>query len=133
MKRGVFVMAVALALLGCIGGGVAVAQDVTVVNVPIKFTVGQKVMEPGRYELQMNDDRSAITLTPARGPAIFVPTITRLAAMQPIGQGKVVFDKVGEAYYLSEIWLPTEDGFLVKDTKQPHQHHVVSAEKKKIS
>ncbi len=133
MKRGVFVIAIALALLGCIGGGVAVAQDVTIVNVPIRFTVGQKVMEPGRYELRLNDDRSAIMLTPARGPAIFVPTITRLAALQPLVDARIVFDKVGDAYYLSEVWLPTEDGFLVKDTKQPHQHHIVNAEKKKTS
>ncbi len=131
MNRGVFVIAVALALVAGIAGA-AVAQDVTVVNVPMKFTVGTKTMEPGRYELRLNDERTMVTMSPAaKGAGIVIPTITRLAVQQPIADGKIVFDKVGDMYYLSEIWLPTEDGFLVKDTKQPHQHHIVSGEKKK--
>jgi hypothetical protein len=132
MNRGVFVMAVVLALVVGFGGSAAVAQEVTVVNVPMKFTVGTKTMEPGKYELRLNDERTMVMLTPAgRGAAVVIPTITRLAAQQPIADGKMVFDKVGDSYDLSEIWLPTEDGFLVKDTKQPHQHHILSAEKKK--
>ena len=131
MKRGMVVLVIVLALVGIVGPSAAIAQDVTIVNLPFKFTVGNKVLNPGRYELRLSEDRSMITLTPEKGSAMMVPTITRLAIQQPITDGKVIFDRVGEEYYLSEVWLPEEDGFLVRDTKQPHKHHTVNAEKKK--
>ncbi len=124
-------MAIALALVGIVGSSAAIAQEATIVNLPFKFTVGSKVLNPGKYEVKLSEDRTMITLTPEKGVAMMVPTITRLAMQQPINDGKVIFDKVGEDYYLSEVWLPDEDGFLVRDTKQPHKHHTVNAEKKK--
>ncbi len=131
MKRAVFLAVAILAIVGVVGSTAAYAQDVTIVNIGFKFTVGNKVMQPGKYEVRLNDDRSAISLIPERGQAIFIPAITRLALQHPITDGRLVFDVVGEQYVLSEVWLPVEDGFLVHDTRQPHKHHVLNAEKKK--
>lgn len=131
MKRGVFVLVLALALVAVVGGSVAVAQDVTIVNVPFKFTVANKVMNPGKYEVRVNEDRTMIMVTPEKGNAVMVPAITRLGMQQQLTDAKLIFDRVGDLYTLSEVWLPAEDGYLVHDTKQAHQHHIVPAEKKK--
>jgi hypothetical protein len=130
MKRGVL-LAVTVALLVIVGGGAAYAQDVANVNVPFKFNVGKVVLNPGKYQVTVAADESVITLTPEHGAAVATPTLTRLAQHTVMADAKLVFDKVGEQYALSEVWLPTEDGYLVHDTKGPHKHHIVTAEPKK--
>jgi len=130
MKRAVLLIVAAVALVGTVGGGALYAQDVSIVTIPFQFTANNKVMAPGKYEITVTDP-TTITLTPVKGPAVFVPTITRLAQhAKPITEAEVVFDKVGDQYRLSELWVPSEDGFLIADTKQAHQHHIVKGTKK---
>ncbi len=119
---------VAVILLGAVGQ--AFAQDESIVNVPFSFTVDNKVMPAGRYELQLTD-QGMMTLTPPKGAPIAVPIITRLAAQKGEPDARLVFDKVENTYYLSEAWFPPADGFMIRDTKQPHTHHVLKTEKKK--
>jgi hypothetical protein len=131
MKRGVLLAAVTVALLVIVGGSAAYAQDVATVNVPFKFNVGKSILNPGKYEVTVAADQRTITLTPEHGNATVTPAITRLAQQMVMSDAKLVFDKVGEQYALSEVWLPTEDGYLVHDTKAPHQHHILTGEMKK--
>ncbi len=129
MKRALLLILGAALLLGTMGGGVAVAQT-AIVNVPFQFTANHKVMQPGKYEITLTD-AAVISIVPVKGPAIFVPTITRLAQHgSPMVDAEVVFDKLENEYALSEVWLPGEDGFLVMDTKAPHKHHVLKGTKK---
>jgi hypothetical protein len=130
MKRALLLIVAAMVLVGTMGGGMASAQDVAIVNIPFQFTANHKVMMPGKYEITVTDN-TVISVTPQKGAALFVPTITRLAQHgKPMTEAEIVFDKMGEQYTLSEVWLPTEDGFLVNDLKQPHQHHVLKGTKK---
>ncbi len=130
-KRGLLVV-VLLGLTMLAGATLCYADEAATVNIPFKFTVGKTVLEPGKYELMMADDVSAaLTLTPARGAATLTPYITRLAAPEPpLKEPRFVFDKVGDEYILSEIWLPDRDGFLIHDTRQPHSHRAVKGTKK---
>jgi hypothetical protein len=43
----------------------------------------------------------------------------------------VIFDKFGDSYYVSEVWVPDRDGFVVGGTKEVHTHHAVKIYKKK--
>ncbi len=38
----------------------------------------------------------------------------------------LVFDKVGDTYLLSELWIPGEDGYLLQITKGAHEHIVLN-------
>jgi hypothetical protein len=38
-----------------------------------------------------------------------------------------VFDRVGDERFLSEVWLPGEDGYLVRGTAAQHQHDIVNS------
>jgi hypothetical protein len=54
----------------------------------------------------------------------FLLVLTRLAAPHAkLPEGRLVFDKVGDTYTLSEMWLPDKDGFLLHATKEKHTHH----------
>jgi hypothetical protein len=37
----------------------------------------------------------------------------------------IVFDKVGEVYTLSEVWIPGTDGWLLFSTKGKHEHKTI--------
>jgi hypothetical protein len=130
LKRRVTRLIVGLALVALFGNvGAVYAQEISTANIPFSFTVDNKVMPAGKYEVSVSDP-SLLTLTPAKGPAIVIPVITRLAA-QGGAESKVVFDKVDNTYYLSEVWFPPRDGFMVRSTKEPHTHNVVKGEKKR--
>ncbi len=130
MKRLLVLTAAVVALVGIVS---VYAQDVAIMNMPFKFTVGKSVMQPGKYRVTVSPDESMIMVTPERGQAVMAAAITRLAQHVPLPDARLVFDRVGEEYTLSEIWLPGQDGYLVHDTKVPHKHHIIKAEPKTTS
>ncbi len=96
-------------------------------NIPFQFTAAGKVLPAGDYTLVPDLDNQLVRVEPSKGTGVALPVITRIAAgvHSTATDAHAVFDKVGNTYFLSEIWLPNEDGFLVHVTKGPHQHHVL--------
>jgi hypothetical protein len=112
------------------------AQNVTFITVDFPFVVQGKPAPAGTYVLRLNPDMSGFTLTQTDTPAptdtIAVESMTRLAAMDPPrGTPHAVFDKKGGTFFLSEIWLPDEDGWLVYPTSGRHTHRSVELKNKK--
>jgi hypothetical protein len=86
---------------------------------------GKTTFPAGKYRIG-SDEQGNITITPERGAAVAVESITRLAAPEkPMTDARLVFDNVGGQRYLSEVWLPDEDGYLLRDTRQKHTHETV--------
>lgn len=105
---------------------VAHAQVEVVSSVPFAFKVGNTVHPAGHYTLRTNDADMTIQITPAHGKQTVALVETRLGAPEhPLGEGRLVFDKVGDVYYLSEVWTPGDDGFLLHATKAKHTHVAV--------
>jgi hypothetical protein len=114
-----------------VGPAMASAQDMVIADVPVKFMAAGKAHDPGKYELRATEDLMAVELVPPAGPAEPMLTITRLAGHEEsAAEGRLVFDKVGETYYLSELWIPGSDGFLLHATKGTHTHHTIKIHKK---
>ena len=100
-----------------------------VTQVPFEFGAGDKTFPAGTYkivhrpggmpELQLRSEDG-------KNNASLVP-ITRLARqhMGDAPKASLVFDTVGTQRFLSEVWLPGQDGFLVRETKDTHEHAVV--------
>lgn len=125
----VMVMAAMVACL-CGAHSVAYAQDLLTSNIPFKFTVGNKTLEPGKYQLRANDSEEAIEI---HGPGKNVDSMivmTRLSSAPRGGsEGSLVFDKVGDQYFLSEMWVPGTDGYLLYAAKGKHTHEKVPLQK----
>jgi hypothetical protein len=119
MKRRVLVMLAATALLFVALPAASYAQETADVTISFPFVAEGKTMPPGHYELQLNTEATAFTLTAVpKETGVFVMAITRLAAADPPATDThLTFDKVGSTYYLSEVWLPGEDGYLVYAAK----------------
>ncbi len=97
-------------------------------NVPFEFTVGAKVLPAGQYQFVRQTGDASIRVTGAdKGQAAVAMVVTRLwGGIHTSPQdAHLVFDKVGNSAFLSEIWIPGIDGFLVHSTKGKHEHQTV--------
>jgi hypothetical protein len=59
-----------------------------------------------------------------------IPVVTRLARRNGSSDDNgptLVFDRVGKTHALSEVWLPGQDGYLVKGTPEKHEHDIVGS------
>jgi hypothetical protein len=121
-------MAAVVALVGATSR--ASAQGILQANIPFKFTVSGKTHDAGKYECRVLDDDQTLEFTGPAKAGGFVQVMTRLAAPEAsLADGRLVFDKVGDTYFLSEMWLPGQDGFLVHAARERHTHHVVKLQK----
>jgi hypothetical protein len=97
-------------------------------TIPFEFRVGDKSFPAGEYRiLHQPHQMPALRLESADGKVnMGLNPIERLARqhMADPPKGSLVFDKVGEKRFLSEIWMPGEDGYLLPPTKQAHLDEV---------
>ncbi len=95
------------------------------VKVPFEFTVGSKVLPAGDYAVDRDD--ANLKFSAKKGPVTRVPILTRLAQLNNSPQSfTLVFDKAEDGCrFLSEVWTPGQDGFLVLNNAKKHTHEVV--------
>lgn len=117
----------AFALAFALVGSSAWAADLKI-DVPFAFMVGAKSMPAGQYIVQTESpDVNSITLRALKGgESAFVLAQTRLADRDnPV----VVFDKMGDTYYLSEVHPGVTDGFAIQGATGKHTHVKISPKK----
>ena len=109
-------------------------------NVPFAFSVGDTTLPAGKYEIKMLDDRTPnlLILRSADGDTsvIFGTENAQRRDNQPAQKTELVFNKVGDKYFLSQIWVSGSssgsevpklrvDKRLAGDGSQPKEHSVV--------
>ncbi len=102
-----------------------------VANVDFAFIANGKSLPAGSYEFRtegISGSTLVATNTQTR-QSIVIPILTTVSPRQQ-NLAEVVFDKAGTGYYLSEVYFPGEDGFLVQGATVKHTHTVVKASKK---
>jgi hypothetical protein len=123
-----FPFVIAACVVGlALAGSMAWASSEIAVNIPFSFMVKDKEMPAGHYEIQSEGDQEARLLVRSKDGkgSTFVPVIERLAdtgAKEPT----VVFDRIGNKRYLSEVHIPGSDGFLVGIIKGEEKHEVLT-------
>lgn len=108
------------------------AQNATgtiVSTIPFEFMVGDQAFPSGEYRIsRQSKSETDLQIRSADGKFQSALTpITRLGR-QHVGdapKASLVFDKVDEKHYLSEVWILGQDGYLLRGTKDGHQHEVV--------
>jgi hypothetical protein len=117
-------------LLGA-GGVFAAGRPIADATISFGFSVAGTPEPAGKYEILL-EDPSFGTLMLRNidgGKPIVVPFTTRLA-MRGGDQDTLVFDKVGDKYYLSEIHLSDCDGYFLPGAPGQHTHTQVKVHKK---
>jgi hypothetical protein len=109
----------------------AYGQTAVKANIPFAFTAGTKALPAGSYEVYPVPSAAGVVDVRMRSAdgktAVLVPVITRLSgAIHTTPQDShLVFDKVGENFSLSEVWIPGSDGYVLSTTAKQHEHRVI--------
>jgi hypothetical protein len=135
----------ALCLLVVGGGIVANAQINSVpqleINVPFAFAVGDAKLPAGRYEIRTPEDVSPNVLeirsVDRRMAVIFDTEAAETRGDQIENKTEIIFDKVGDQYFLRQIWVSGSSSGselrtsrmekrLASGNTQPERHSLVA-------
>lgn len=125
MRKQFLALAAVCAMVLGLAGSVAWAAGGVAVDIPFSFMVKGKAMAAGHYEIRAEGNDSSRLVVRGGGGIVMVQVIERLAdtgAKEP----KIVFDKVDNKNYLSEVHIPGGDGFLVGIAKGKETHVVLT-------
>ncbi len=116
MKRNLFGALMTLVAAFAIAVPLVHAQTIMSGNVPFAFSVGQRQLPAGAYEVRDIGDRA--TVIAAKDGDAKVLGIYAYAGPSKADQTKLVFDKVGDHYFLREIWTSARgQGLAVPESK----------------
>ncbi len=105
------------------------AADRVRANIPFQFVVEGKTLPAGEYDFIRKTNEAYIQVAAVKkGPTVDVLVITRLSGdiHTTSRDAHVVFDKVGDTFYLSELWIAGTDGYLLRATKEKHEHRTIN-------
>ncbi len=130
MKTKIAVLAALVVLLATAAGFSQMMEKVRA-NIPFSFVVMGKTLPAGEYDFTRIGLDNAIMVSPVTAKAssaVEALVLTRLgqAIHTTPKDSHIVFDKVGNTYYLSEFWVSGVDGFVLYVTNQKHEHRSVN-------
>jgi hypothetical protein len=104
MKR--ITVGILLALASVFATGAASAADRAVqANVPFDFTVGDRLLPAGTYTI--GSLTSGVIVIRSKDNKFSLMTTTSPDSNESVHGGKLVFDRYGDQYFLSEVLCPT--------------------------
>ena len=112
MKQQIFKLTAIFAIfLGLAVTGVqAQAASKVEVNIPFEFSAGKTTLQPGVYSIKRMSG-NYLTLQSADGEsAVILNAPLNLTSSNPESVERLVFNKYGDEYYLSQIWLTADTG-----------------------
>ncbi len=120
-----------LMVLMVAAAGFAQGPPPVTAKIDFSFMVQDKVLPAGDYTFTRDEYSKIFRISDGKKHDALASIITRLAVPLNISseQNYIVFDETGGKYYLSEIWLPGEDGYLVYSTPGKHTHKVVPSKR----
>jgi hypothetical protein len=107
MKKQAFGILTILSLVLTIAAVSVFAQSPVTVNIPFSFTVGDKSLPAGEYIAQPNrrDSRNVWSLEAKNVKASVLFGTFAVQANDTQEKTKLVFDKYGDQYFLSQVWI----------------------------
>ncbi len=127
MKTKVLALSSIAFLVVFLSGSIAFTGSL-VAKIDFPFKAAGKELPAGKYMIKLMDVGDLEIMNLDTGKAIACSYLTRLASRDD-GKALLVFDKVGDQYYLSEIFEADIDGFALKGVEQKHTHVKVPASK----
>lgn len=137
--RRAFILASFLVLV-TVSSASAQSDRQTIIHIPFNFSVGEKSFTAGKYIIQRNRKDSDTVWVIKRkdnvGSAVMLTQSVR--ANEPAENTRLVFNRYGDLYFLSEFWVPgsntgrevntsdREKG-LDKSLASTRQEHVLTA------
>ena len=96
-----------------------------VFNAEFEFSAGGRNFPIGQYKIMHEENSPWVVITAKSGAVTKLKIITVLARDSVSTPSRLVFDKVGNDRFLSEVWFRDQDGLLLVGTKKTHEHVIV--------
>jgi len=122
-------MILTVGFFALLAAAAAYGQNATIrAQIDFPFIVEGKTLPAGTYDFALDDTASVFKVTDGGKDMAVAQVLTRVAAGMHTSpaDGHVVFDKMGEAYTLAEIWIPGQDGYVLAVTKAKHEHRIIN-------
>jgi hypothetical protein len=85
-------------------------------------------MSAGACQLTREGPDLSLSIRSASGKnRLNLPVLTRDSSSEQ--SVRAVFDRAGDTRFLSEVWLPSEDGLLLRVSSKEHVHEVLAPKK----
>lgn len=101
MKRNMFGALMTLIVAFAVATPMVHAQTIMTANVPFAFSVGQQQLPAGAYAVR---EVGSATLIENRDGQDRVLGLYQSAGPSKVDETKLVFDKIGDHYFLRQIW-----------------------------
>lgn len=136
MKLRAILMAAAVATTILASTRVASAQQQLVATIPFDFAAGAASLPAGDYTVQATEGNGMLRLMNRDNPAIsaFVPA-NAAVANDIQTQSKLVFNRYGDRYFLSQVWTAGESRGkqLVKSAREKESAMVAQADRGQVT
>jgi hypothetical protein len=112
MRKQVHKIAAILGIfLGLAAAGVQAQTPSKVeVNIPFQFSAGKTTLKPGVYSIdRMSGNLLRLRTTDGKSAVILNAPVTHSSTDSEAGE-RLVFNKYGDQYFLSQIWLSVDSG-----------------------
>ena len=122
-----FVGIIALAFVSALAAS-AQNQRSLVVNIPFDFTVKGKTLPAGEYIVSRGNltDKTGLTLQRRDGKANAIVVTMNVEARDSQKQSRLVFNRYGEHYFLSQVWTSGES--LGRELFKTNQERSIESE-----
>ncbi len=111
--KNLFLLVATMTVLAIAGGNAAQAQvaDPVVADIPFGFTVRDTTFPAGEYTIKRLDsvDTGVMEIRSADGNETLIFLVGSVKAKKEPNQTELVFDRVGDQYFLSEIFEAEND------------------------
>jgi hypothetical protein len=127
MKKNI-VAAISLTVLLAATSGFSQSHKIRT-KIAVEFSAAGTTFPAGQYDFVYDAGHRVVTVRGTDNALVAqVPIITWLAgAMHTTPKDShVVFDKIGDKYFLSELWIAGMDGIDLLSTKEKHEHEIVN-------
>ena len=105
------------------------APSKVIAAISFDFHVGKEVLPAGTYSFSVGDKEGIVTVTNEASGKSYVATVLTRISQWPGNATSVVFDKMGDQYYLSELHAAGVDGYHFSGAPGPHIHTSVRIKK----
>ena len=130
MKQQIFKLTAIFAIfLGLAVTGVqGQASSKVEVNIPFEFSAGKTTLQPGVYSIKRMSG-NYLTLRSVDGKsAVILNAPLNLTSVDPESVERLVFNKYGDQYQLSQIWLTVDTGrelFVGRKASKPEHLEIL--------
>jgi len=100
-----FLLLVTLSLVTAVVSAQAQGSRSEYADIPFDFKAGDKELPAGRYQVSQSTSGEAVTVRSVENSISVVKMTNHLVQLDPAKTSKLVFNRYGNQYFLSEVWI----------------------------